>query len=120
MPLCSPLTGADELKSTKLWLQQSDPNVQTTKLRPRLTFSVSEEISVDDFILDLLLDQLLEVAERLGAIDLRLALAESVEVGAVDDADFHGEGLGIGMAGARWNPAHSHAASALTGLRAMS
>ena len=70
MPLCSPLTGADELKSTKLWLQQSDPNVQTTKLRPRLTFSVSEEISVDDFILDLLLDQLLE-HEHLRLLRLR-------------------------------------------------
>jgi len=40
--------------------------------------------------LGMLLDQLLEVGERLGAVDLRLALAESVEVGSVDDADFHG------------------------------
>ena len=42
--------------------------------------------------LGMLLDELLEVAERLGTVDLRLALAESVEVGAVDDADFHGYG----------------------------
>ena len=40
--------------------------------------------------LGMLLDELLEIAERLGAVDLRLALAESVEVRAVDDADFHG------------------------------
>jgi hypothetical protein len=43
----------------------------------------------------MLLDELLEVAERLGALDLRLALAESVEVRAVDDADFHEEGLSL-------------------------